>query len=194
MIEEKTITPVGSNSCIKLDFQLVTATCESLKDLVKNKVFREDLYYRLAISSVEIPSISQRAEELEDILFTIQKSSDLQVSFCDEAIQILKKNKWRGNYRDLHSLIEELKSEKTYFVTPEKLPSRFKERSSSSENNLLTNQQEEYIKAKGLPELIKQLEVECFKKTFKNLSGRTNKICDDLKISKSVYYRISQAT
>lgn len=195
VLEEKIVTPVGSNKPIQLDFQLVTATCENLERAVEKGTFREDLYYRLTMSSIEIPSIAQRAfeGELESILFTLQESSEHLVSFSCEAIKVLEENRWRGNFRDLQSLLCDLSFREVFYVKPEDLPAKYQQDSKTGEEQLLTPQQRNAIKITGLPEFIKRIEVELFKDAFESLGGRTNKICEDLKISKSVYYRISQA-
>ncbi len=192
VIEEKCVTPVGSNKSIELNFQLITATCEDLGLAMKEKRFREDLYYRLSLSCVHIPSIAQRAEEIELILYHLQEASDHKISFSDESIELLKQRQWKGNYRELQSLLLELSLKEISYVTPKNLP-KVRDNQSEDGEDLLTQKQRQIIKSAGLPELIKKIELESFQATAKHLKGRTNQICEVLKISKSVYYRIQQS-
>ena len=194
VIEEKELTPVGSNRSIKLDFQLVTATCEDLKKAVARGSFREDLYYRLSFSVIKIPSINERVDELEDILFDLQKDSDRHLFFDESALSHLRCHKWKGNYRELSSLLIELRRSSKSYISAAELPKRFKAQEHRSEDSLLTPLQTSLIDQLGLPEFIKRIEVESFKSTFKTFEGKTNKICDGLRISKSVYYRLNQAS
>ncbi|MBI1818765.1 MAG: sigma-54-dependent Fis family transcriptional regulator, partial [Nitrospirae bacterium] len=64
VLQENEIRPVGSNKNIKVDARVVAATNKDLRELVKKKVFREDLYYRLAVVPVMIPSLKERKEDI----------------------------------------------------------------------------------------------------------------------------------
>ena len=65
VLQEKRITPLGTNNSIQVDIRLITATNQNLPDMIKHKRFREDLYYRINTISLEIPPLRNRAEDIE---------------------------------------------------------------------------------------------------------------------------------
>jgi len=110
-LQEKVITPVGSNKEIKVDVRLIAATNKDLKELVANGRFREDLYYRLNVITIEVPPLRER---LEDIPLLIQhfiqkynKQFNKNVSAVQrEVIQQLESYDFPGNVRELENMIE----------------------------------------------------------------------------------------
>lgn len=111
VIETKQFNRVGGNELIKSDFRVITATNESLEELVKVGKFREDLYYRLNVFSVVIPPLRERRDDIPLLVnFFINKFSIMmnkQVkSVSKEAMDFLKNHDWPGNVRELENAIE----------------------------------------------------------------------------------------
>lgn len=117
VLQENCIRPVGGTKQIPVDVRIIAATNQNLKELVEQKKFREDLYYRLNVVPIEIPPLSERKEDisylcrlfLEKLIrkYGVFKSIDPQV------IEAFKEYDWPGNVRELENIIERL------FITTE---------------------------------------------------------------------------
>jgi len=193
VIEEKTLTPVGSTKAIRVNFRLITATCEDLQEKIENGEFRIDFYFRIKGIDVNIPPLRQRVDDIDQALKSINSIQKRKLFFTLEAIALLKDHSWPGNFRELHSLVKTLQSGNESLITPEQIQTLLTPAKSSKEINqeeLLTPKINNDILTHGLPEAIKKLENEAFKKIVALHGMKPNKICDRLKISKSVFYRL----
>jgi DNA-binding NtrC family response regulator len=129
-IEEKKIVRVGGSEEIKVDFRVVCATNKDLMQLVKQGVFREDLYYRINVFVIKIPPLRERKEDIlilaESFLEKLRENMGRKVSgFSDEAKAILLNYDWPGNVRELYNAVERaLVLCKEGEVKPEYLPIR----------------------------------------------------------------------
>jgi DNA-binding NtrC family response regulator len=111
VVQEGEIRPVGSNKSIKVDVRLLVATNKDLRKLVKMKTFREDLYYRLAVVPVVIPSLKERKEDIPLLVdHFIKKFSDQNhlppKRISPQVMKILIDYPWPGNVRMLENVIE----------------------------------------------------------------------------------------
>ena len=111
VLQENTITRLGSNKEIKLNVRIVAATNKNLSDRVKEGLFREDLYYRLQGFLIHLPPLRERGNDV--ILLANQLlqevSGDNRMStkrFTKEALEVLLKHTWPGNIRELKSVVE----------------------------------------------------------------------------------------
>ncbi len=110
VLENRMIQPVGSVREIPVDFRLIAATNESLMDRINEGAFRRDLYYRLNILPINIPSLQERQQ---DIVPLISYYSELncrkynrRVQFDDEALLFMQEYAWPGNIRELRNIVE----------------------------------------------------------------------------------------
>ncbi len=111
VIEEKEFEKVGGRDRIKVDVRIICATNRNLEDLVENKEFREDLYYRLNVFPIHLPLLKDR---LEDIGTLVKYFIDLYGGgipgkvrgINDKALMKLKKHEWKGNVRELENVIK----------------------------------------------------------------------------------------
>jgi len=114
VLEENTVTRVGGNKAKRIDVRVLAATNKNLKQQIKDKQFREDLYHRLNVIPIHSPPLRERKEDiplliesfLEDLSATNIMFSGL--SFSNDAIDELKKLHWSGNIRELRNAIERL--------------------------------------------------------------------------------------
>ena len=111
VIETKQFNRVGGNELITSDFRIITATNESLEELVKAGKFREDLYYRLNVFTIVISPLRERREDIPQLVdFFINKFSTAMnkkiKSITKEAIDFLMNYDWPGNVRELENAIE----------------------------------------------------------------------------------------
>ena len=113
VLQEKEIIPVGSTQIKKVDVRLIFATNQNLKQLVMNGKFREDLYYRLNVFPIRLPSLRERHEDIAElVLHFIKKYCELNnrnmPTIKIEAIEMLVDYHWPGNVRELEHVIERL--------------------------------------------------------------------------------------
>ena len=111
VLQEKEIKPVGSTKSKKVDVRIITATHKDLKQSVKEGEFREDLYYRLSVIPIHVPSLQQRKEDIPLLAnHFLKKYSALNGArvrgFSSTALDKLINNQWDGNVRELENLIE----------------------------------------------------------------------------------------
>lgn len=110
-IQEKQIRRIGGEKEIPIDVRIISATHRSLPDMVKEKTFREDLYYRLNVIPVNIPPLRERKEDISilvkyfiRILGEDVDKSDLKIT--DVALKELENYSWPGNVRELQNVME----------------------------------------------------------------------------------------
>lgn len=106
VIQEKEITPIGSNSVIKADVRIIATTNRNIYEAIQKGTFREDLFYRLNVIAIEIPKLSKRILDIEALsIFFCSKYSDNKKSLSADALKKLKSYEWPGNVRELENTI-----------------------------------------------------------------------------------------
>lgn len=111
VLQERKFVRVGSNKIIDLDIRIIAATNKDIKQLISEKKFREDLYYRLNVIPIEIPSLKERKEDIEPLvlMFVDRYCESFGKNIYrieDEAMQKLINYTWNGNIRELQNAIE----------------------------------------------------------------------------------------
>jgi nitrogen regulation protein NR(I) len=110
VLQEKTIQRVGGDENIPLDVRVLAATHRNLEAAIQEKEFREDLFYRLSVVTIAMPSLAERAEDIPDLVkfFISRYAKELGVenpSIQPEAIAWLQKQSWPGNVRQLENVL-----------------------------------------------------------------------------------------
>jgi two-component system nitrogen regulation response regulator GlnG len=110
-LQEGEIQRVGSEKTVKVDVRLIAATNRDLESMVREKTFREDLYYRLNVMRIRIPSLRDRLDDVpaltDFMLQRLQKDRRSRVSHVsDEAMQVMCKYSWPGNVRELENTVQ----------------------------------------------------------------------------------------
>ncbi len=110
-LEEKKITRIGSNEEIDVDVRIITATNKDLRSMVLGGHFREDLYYRLKVVTINLPALKHRKEDIlplaEHFLKKYAEENDKDViSLSPEVIEFMLNYSWPGNVRELENMIE----------------------------------------------------------------------------------------
>lgn len=113
VLQNREIEPVGGNTTTSVNTRIVTATHRDLETFVKNGDFREDLFYRLNVIPIKMPSLSERREDIPLLISYFLKrftSADgrNRVDFDDDALEVLMSYEWPGNVRELENMIERL--------------------------------------------------------------------------------------
>lgn len=112
-LEQRTFERLGSNKSVEVDIRLIFATNRDLHEMVKAGDFREDLYYRLNVVPLELPSLRERPEDIPVLMdhFLKQFSEENQVQsveFSEGAKQALQQYSWPGNIRELRNFCENI--------------------------------------------------------------------------------------
>lgn len=102
-IENSEIKQLGSDKIIKSDVRIISATHQNLEEKVRAGQFRQDLFYRLNVLSIEAPALKDRLEDFEDLI--LELSEGKWVRFSDPAKIFLKSHSWPGNIRELRNVI-----------------------------------------------------------------------------------------
>jgi two-component system response regulator AtoC len=110
-LQEQSIRPVGSEESRKIDIRIVAATLRDLEEDVAEGRFREDLFYRLSVVSLEIPPLRARPEDIEVLVTHFMKKHNkrlgLSIKKLDpKALKCLVSYSWKGNVRELENCIE----------------------------------------------------------------------------------------
>lgn len=121
-IEEMKIIKVGSNKIISIDVRIIAATNKNLRDLVESGKFREDLYYRLNVLPLNIPSLRERQEDIMVIAENFIRSMNKNIKFSPDAKKMMQSHTWRGNIRELRNVIEYIVNLDKYLIERDILP------------------------------------------------------------------------
>ncbi|MBL8026716.1 MAG: sigma-54-dependent Fis family transcriptional regulator, partial [Fibrobacteres bacterium] len=109
VLQDRLVTKVGGTTPVKLDIQIISATKESLKDLVRKEIFREDLYYRLNALVFELPPLRNRKDDIpllcEHILSENVVNNEKRITILPETYRKLFNYSWPGNIRELRNVI-----------------------------------------------------------------------------------------
>ncbi|MBU3146780.1 sigma-54-dependent Fis family transcriptional regulator [Clostridium sp. CF012] len=169
VIQEKELVRVGGNDVIKIDVRIIASTNKSLEGLISDGKFREDLYYRLDVMHLKLPSLRERIEDIEELSNELRikiskKYGVYTEGISSEAIDYLKSYSWPGNIRQLENVIERAINllDAELCIMPKHLPEKIiknKIKKYSLENNYL----------KDVVETIeKDLIMECIRETGGN--------------------------
>lgn len=108
VLQEKEVTRVGGDSVISVDVRILSASNKRLLDLVRQGWFREDLYYRLNVLSIEIPPLRERREDVPLLIRDFQNQLQTEFTLTQEAQAFLAGYPWPGNVRELGNFVERL--------------------------------------------------------------------------------------
>lgn len=113
VLQEKKLSRVGSDKDIVVDVRVVAATNKDLRKEIEKGNFREDLYYRLSVVVIRVPSLDERKDDIPLLVdhFVQQLSAEkgmLARQFSPEAIKLLQEKSWPGNIRELGNVVERL--------------------------------------------------------------------------------------
>ena len=127
VLQERKVRPVGAHEEISIDARVIAATNRDLQAMTKDGSFREDLFYRISVIPIALPSLRERSEDIPELVayfikkFCDQTGRDCSVS--EKAMQFLENYAWHGNVRELEHTIERAVAlERSGEIQPERLP------------------------------------------------------------------------
>lgn len=113
LIQNKEILPLGSNNPVKIDVRIVAATNKNLEELVRSGSFRQDLFYRLNVFTIRMPSLRERSSDIPLLVnhFLMKYrylAKNREKYFSKNAIKLVLDYPWYGNVRELESFIQKV--------------------------------------------------------------------------------------
>jgi DNA-binding NtrC family response regulator len=112
VIQEREFTPLGDTATTKVDVRIIAATNVDLKEAVKNGTFREDLYYRLSVVPIELPSLRERREDVLPLTqhfiqkYNLENGRRISENLSPDVLSLLENYYYPGNVRELENIIE----------------------------------------------------------------------------------------
>jgi two-component system response regulator HydG len=183
---------LGSGKTLQANVRLIAATNASLKELVKKKMFREDLYYRLNVINIEIPPLRDRKEDIpllaHHFLDVYSKKNNRAITgITKDTMSILQDHNWPGNVRELENTIERaVILTKETAITPSDLPSDLLINIDKTENITISNKTLSIPLGK-IP--LKDIEKMVMEETLKQSGGNKNIASKILGVSARTLYR-----
>ncbi len=181
-LQEKSFERVGGTNTLKVDVRIIAATNKDLKEAIKKKTFREDLFYRLNVITLTLPPLRERREDIHDLIdyfwnrYIKELHKDIAIS--PEVKDILYSYDWPGNIRELENAIERLIVLSEYkTVSIDDLPMELKEGNSDIISKGLTDNI-------GLTERVEHLEKEIIRQALEECSFNQVKTSERLRINR----------
>lgn len=149
VLENREIEPLGAEKPLPIDIRVVAASNKNLEGMVEDGRFREDLFHRLSVIQLDIPSLRERNQDIMVLVQHFIRRYNKHIGKCVEGLSedvrsLFMQYRWPGNVRELQNVIEyAMNMEDTAIITYENLPDRLKDRYSSG--NLLETMEKELI-------------------------------------------------
>ena len=110
VLQEKKVRRIGAGGETAVDTRVIAATNRELAEMVEEKKFRQDLFYRISVIPIHVPSLRERPEDIPELALhfinRFSSRSGKQISIGDEAMSALQNRRWSGNVRELENTIE----------------------------------------------------------------------------------------
>lgn len=197
VIQDGKVTRVGGSRQIDVDVRIIASTNADLEQKVKNREFREDLYYRLNVIPLHIPNLIERGDDIELITKYFlekyaQKLSKKVKNIDQEAMQIIKNHTWQGNIRELQNTIEySVNMAEGTAIYKNDLPPRFQKNTETKNITIDVNSMNlipKELKISKIEDLEKQeIQKALDYKAQNNIT--IDEICSLLGIGKATFYR-----
>jgi len=196
VLQESEFRPLGSDKVVKTNMRIITASSISLKQLVKENMFREDLYFRLHVYPIYIPELKERQEDISLIArHFLEKYAGQQnkkaADFHEEVIDFMKQRIWSGNIRELENFVERLvtlASTDSLVIDPAVFPADLLIELENYRIEIRSRK-----KSKPIKEQVDEYEAELIKKALENCDWNQSKAARELGTSESnLRYKIKQ--
>jgi len=192
VLQEREITRVGGDSVIEVDVRVIAATNKNLRELVEKGGFREDLYYRLNVVSLELPSLRSRREDIPLLakhfldIFSVKNNKKIK-GFTPSAMDCLIKYDWPGNVRELMNAVERgVVLSRSEYIDDMDLP-MFSENSSDSKKT--SHFSVETDKTAGVCLPLEKVEKEAILKTLEASDGNKSEAARRLGITRKTLHK-----
>ncbi|MEW5800580.1 MAG: sigma-54 dependent transcriptional regulator [bacterium] len=187
VMQSKTFTRIGGEKNIYADVRLITATNKELRKAMKDGSFREDLFYRLDVLSLTLPSLRERKEDIADLVnYFIARYNEIvnkKVSFISpDARELIMRHDWPGNVRELEHAVEHaIVLANGYVLLPEHLPDSLRSQTKKPSSISLDV---------GLS--LEEVEKVYIQETLKMVNGNQTKAANILKVHRNTLHRLME--
>lgn len=185
VLQEKEITPVGTTFTLPINVRFVASTNRDLKSEIAAGRFREDLYYRINVIEIHLPSLKEREEDIpllaDHFLNKYRKELNKNIKGIDsDALRALLNYEWKGEIRELENIIERAAIfSKSDFITLMDLPPNFRPSTETIE----------FSRIGSLEDSVRRFEREFIVKTLENNNYNKEKAADLMQVGLSTLYR-----
>lgn len=182
VLQEKQLERVGGNKTISVDFRLITASNENLNTLMDKNRFRRDLYFRIGVIPVEIPSLRDMKEDIPSLArffvsFFCKTMGKSSIRLSDDAKKSIIDYSWPGNIRELQNVIERaVVLDKDGIISRDDLPVEFNQEGAKSGFDMIGKQ--------GLKDVVGQFEKYYLEKTLATNGNNVTQTSKQLKITR----------
>lgn len=194
VLQDREIQRVGSSKNIPIEARVIAATNKNLEYAVKNKEFREDLYYRLNVINIECPPLKYRKKDLSNLIDFFVKKYNKEfnksvTSISEDVMELLSSYEWPGNVRELENTIESaIALSESSVLNISDLPSKIKKQSSK-----LLDKREEAVTTSERFTPLEMQEIITIKNVLEKNNGHRKKSADDLCISRrTLQYKLKK--
>ncbi|WP_438944461.1 sigma 54-interacting transcriptional regulator [Paraclostridium bifermentans] len=189
VLQEKEVDKIGAKHNVSIDVRIIAATNKDLEHMVRKGTFREDLYYRLNVIPVVLPTLRQRKNDIHLLIEYMMKeySNKLDKNVQDidlQALEYLCEYSWPGNIRELQNVIEySVNRCEGKIITLDNLPNRIKRANSNEDQIIESNENIKTLDELEKKEIIKALE------KYKDYKKDKDLVAKALGISRATLYR-----
>lgn len=184
-IQEKEYTPVGTTTSLQVNTRFIATTNRNLEDEVKAGRFREDLYYRVNVVDIHLPSLKEREEDIpllaDHFLNKYRKELNKNIRGIDsEAMRALLAHEWKGEVRELENIIERAAIFcKSDFISISELPQSFRPKSD----------EQDFSFSGSLDDSVRKFERDFILRALESNDNNKEKTADAMKVGLSTLYR-----
>jgi len=194
VIQEKEIMRIGHDRVIPVDVRIISATNKDLYDLAQKGDFREDLYYRLDVLKLRLPSLDERKEDIPQLLDYFIKLYGLQfrkenIMITHKAKEILKGRIWKGNIRELRNICERLVVLSNFNVIDERDIERVLSDCYNIEKHPVHEEGHRTVENQSYIHEVKEFEKEKIKEVLARVGNNKVKAAQELGISRTTLWR-----
>jgi len=194
VLQDKKIRKVGGSDHTDVDVRIIAASNEKLENLIAQGKFREDLYYRLSVISIDIPPLRNRPEDilpLVDHIIRRELGPGAELPLIDRETQtILDNYNWPGNVRELENSIQHaLTFAQQGTITKDTLPAKIVTTVEEGLKSGIISSHHDQFKGKSLKAFLHDKEKEFLQRTIESMNGDKEKAASELGISLATLYR-----
>lgn len=191
ILQEQQFERVGGSETLDIDVRVIAASNQNLKHLVEQGKFREDLFFRLNVIPIEMPSLRERKEDIIPIAhFLLQRlQPDKELLIAPQTAALLKNHLWPGNVREMENVLKQaiVLLGNNEVILPDYLPQEIHNKQS------MTNNEEPRIKGENLKEIMKNFERDLITKTIKDCDSNVHQAAERLGLPiRTLYFRLNK--
>ena len=197
VLQEREIERIGSNESTQINVRIVSATNENLEEMVQNRTFRKDLFYRLEVIKINVPPLRERKEDIrllaEHFIREYNMTSGANITgITDAAVAKLEKYDWPGNVRELKNVIERAMGAAYNNIVDEdsiQIADIGEVENSSGMKSIINGFNVDFNADNPIEEAKRQAECALIKQALEATGGNKKKAADMLKIARPLLYQ-----